>query len=52
MELTTAEQEADRITQLLDVALMALKANDADGAILALEEALKTVEALPTKVET
>lgn len=49
---TPAEQEADRLDQLLDLVLAALKADDMHAAVMALEEAVKTAQKLPQKAPT
>lgn len=40
---------ADRLEKLLDVAIAALRSDDEDSTLMALDEALKTAESLPRK---
>ena len=47
MAKTKADEQTDRLEQLLDVGLAALKGGDDESALLALQEALKTIEAIP-----
>lgn len=44
-----ADEAADRLMQLLDIGLEALKGDDPDTAIMALAEGLKTAHSLPQK---
>jgi len=46
----TADDDADRLAQLLDVGLQALKKGDGVGAELALKEALESAQKLPQRV--
>lgn len=43
------EADCDRLLALIRVATEAVKADDEDGAILALTEAIKVAEAMPQK---
>lgn len=45
----TADEEADRLMQLLDVGIDAVRKGDGQMALLALQEGLKTAERLPKK---
>jgi hypothetical protein len=44
-----ADQEYDRLMQLLDVGLTELRKGDGQTTVMVLEEALKTAERLPKK---
>lgn len=44
------DKEVDRIMQLLDIGLDAVKKGDGDAAAMALEEAHKSAKRLPQKV--
>lgn len=47
--MRTADQEADRLMQLLDVGLAAYRKGDGKGALLAVQEALETAKRIPQK---
>ncbi len=49
MAKSEADKQVDRLEQLLDVGLAALRGGDDQAAILALQEAMKTAESLPQK---
>lgn len=46
-----ANAAADRLIQLLDIALAAIKKGDGDTALMALEEGIKAHEPLKKKAE-
>jgi hypothetical protein len=45
----TADEEADRLMQLLDVGIDSMRRGDGEMAVLALKEGLKTAKRLPKK---
>lgn len=45
----TANEEADRLLNILDVGLAQLREGDSQSAILALQEALQSAERIPKK---
>lgn len=47
----TANDEADRLLNLLDIGLEQLRKGDGDSTLLALQEALKTAERMPKKAD-
>lgn len=47
--MTTADEEADRLMQLLEVGIDEVRRGDGQMALLALKEALKTAERIPKK---
>lgn len=52
MTKSQGDEIAERLLQLLDVGLAAVRDDDEDAALLALQEAMKTAERLPKKGET
>jgi Tfp pilus assembly protein PilF len=49
MAKSETDKQVDRLEQLLDVGLAALKGGDDQAALLALQEALKAADSLPKK---
>lgn len=47
--MPTSNEKAERLEKMINIATQALRDDDEEAALLAIEEALKAAEALPKK---